>query len=197
MLMRENKIGLVIAMALALVGCAPERGPTPGIEPPTPKLAPIEVAPATESSRAMLEQFYSLHLRNADSGVPGEVLLDSYRPYLSQRLIAGLERARHQRDQAIAAHPDEKPPFVEGDMFSSLFEGPTGFGIGMPLRIDEENLRVPVVFTNVMPGQQPVRWTDYAYMVHEESGWKLDDVVYGGQWEFATQGRLLDSLPQR
>lgn len=195
MSMRAN-IGLSFAMALGLTACAPERGPTPGIEAPIPQLAPAEVAPATESSRAMLERFYTLHLRNADSGVPGEILLDSYRPYLSQRLIGLLERARHQRDQAIAAHPDEKPPFVEGDMFSSLFEGPTGFEIGMPLRIDEENQRVPVVFSNVIPGQQPVRWTDYAYMVHEESGWKLDDLAYGGQWAFATQGRLTDSLPK-
>lgn len=191
------RIGISIAMSLGLASCAPERGPTPGVEAPTAQLAPIEVAPATESSRAMLERFYTAHLRNRDSGVPEELILDGYRPYLSQRLIGMLERARHQRDQAIAAHPDEKPPFVEGDFFSSLFEGPTGFEIGVPVRIDEENQRVPVVFSNVIPGEQPVRWTDYALMVHEESGWKLDDLEYGGQWDFARKGRLSDGLPKR
>lgn len=196
MSMRAN-LGMSIALSLVLASCAADRGPTPGIEAPAPRPALVEVAPATESSRAMLERFYSLHLRNADSGVPGEILLDGYRPYLSQRMIGMLERARHQRDQAMAAHPDEKPPFVDGDLFSSLFEGPTGFEIGMPIRIDEENQRVPVVFSNVIPGQQPVRWTDYALMVHEESGWKFDDLEYGGQWDFATHGRLSDALPQR
>jgi len=187
-------IVLPIVLCLCLTSCAPERGPTPGTEPPMPELTPVEVAPPTESSRAMLEKFYTQHLRNRDSGVPDEYLLDGYRPYISQRLTALLERARQVRDQAIVAHPDEKPPFVEGDLFSSLFEGPTGFEIGMPVRLNDENQRVPVVFSNVIPGQQPVRWTDYAVMVHEESGWKLDDVEYGGQWEFATHGRLSEML---
>ena len=185
-----------MAIALSLCSCEPELGPTPGTEAPTGQLILTKVAPPTESSRMMLESFYTLHLRNRDPGVPDVYLLDGYRPYLSERLIAQLERARERRVAAITAHPDEKPPFVEGDLFSSLFEGPTGFTIGKPIRLDDDHQRLPVVFINVVPGQPPERWTDYAEMVHEESGWKLDDLEYGGQWEFASQGRLSQTLPR-
>jgi hypothetical protein len=187
-------ISLCIALCLGLTACEPERGPRPGVEPPVLPPLPVEVAPPTESSRAMLEKFYTYHLRNQDSGVPDDYRMDLYRPYLSQRLIALMERARRHRAQAIAARPDEKPPFVDGDLFSSLFEGPTGFAIGKPIRLNDDNQRVPIVFSNVVRGEKPVRWTDYAVMVHEETGWKLDDIEYGGQWAFAQQGRLSDAL---
>lgn len=188
------RVTVALAIALGLSSCEPELGPTPGTEAPTGQRILAEVAPPTESSRMMLQAFYIRHLRNGDSGVPGEYFLDDYRPYLSERLIAQLERAREWRDRAIAAHPEEKPPFAEGDLFSSLFEGPTGFTIGKPIRLDDDHQRVPVVFSNVVPGQQPDRWTDYATMVHEETGWKLDDLEYGGRWEFASKGRLSDAL---
>lgn len=191
-MLTRTAIGIVIALSLS--SCEPELGPTPGTEAPTGQLIPAEVAPPTESARMMLEGFYIQHLRNRDSGVPDDYLLDGYRPYLSERLIAQLEKARGVRDRAIVQRPDEKPPFVEGDLFSSLFEGPSGFSIGKPIRQDDDHQRVPVVFSNVVPGQPPERWTDFADMVHEDSGWKLDDLEYGGQWEFASRGRLSEAL---
>jgi hypothetical protein len=33
-------------------------------------------------------------------------------------------------------------------------------------------------------------------MLREDGRWKLDDVEYGGSWDFASRGRLSDSLKQ-
>ena len=36
-------------------------------------------------------------------------------------------------EQEAKAHPDEKPPFVDGCLFASLFEGPKSFEVGTAL----------------------------------------------------------------
>ena len=155
------------------------RGPAPQYEPGTP--AGVAV------------RFYELHQPHAGAGVPDAAQMETYKPLLTRPLIAALERARAERDAAIANAPDEKPPYVEGALFASLFEGYTNV---QPAALASEGWEASVVvcFAYAQGGAR-TEWTDTVVLRKEDGEWRIDDVQYGGQWNFANHGSLRAQLP--
>lgn len=155
------------------------RGPAPQFLPETPTGAAV--------------RFYELHQPYAGAGVPDAAQMEAYKPLLTRPLIAALERARAERDAAMASTPDEKPPFVEGALFASLFEGYTSV---QPVTLATEGWesRVKVCFAYAQGGAR-TEWTDTVVLRKEDGVWRIDDVVYGGQWDFANTGSLRKQLP--
>jgi hypothetical protein len=74
-------------------------------------------------------------------------------------------------------HPGDKPPWVEGDMFSSSFEGFTKFQVAGALALTKARKTIfKVNFEYVEKGQKPVTWTDEVALVQEKGRWVIDDV---------------------
>ena len=42
----------------------------------------------------------------------------------------------------------------------------------------------------------PTRWTDTVYLTKTMAGWRVDDIFYGGSWEYANKSRLGATLRQ-
>ena len=42
--------------------------------------------------------------------------------------------------------------------------------------------------------EKPVTWTDTAVVVSTDKGWRVDDIGYGGTWDFGNKGKLGDTL---
>jgi hypothetical protein len=42
----------------------------------------------------------------------------------------------------------------------------------------------------------PVAWSDTVLVVNTPSGWRVDDIAYGGSWAFGNKGRLSELLKQ-
>jgi hypothetical protein len=88
---------------------------------------------------------------------------------------------------------------LEGDIFSSLFEGATGWKVGA-CQGDATAARCPVTLTHtpmVLPGQKaekPVNWTDTVTVVATPQGWKVDDIAYDAGFAFGNTGRLSGML---
>ena len=77
-----------------------------------------------------------------------------------------------------------------GSLFTSLFEGPTAV---LSAEADPAApTRVAVEMTYV--GQGDARWRDHALMRCENAQWRVDDVEFGGDWDFASDGHLRDAL---
>ncbi|WP_141233523.1 hypothetical protein ABU614_01560 [Lysobacter firmicutimachus] len=148
-----------------------------------------------DSAQAVAEAFYRVHVDIRSGGLPDGEAMQRYRPLLSKRLLGLIAGAARERDAAIAAHPDEKPPFVDGDLFSSLYEGPTGYRIGARTVSgpDRESFEIELSYREP-PSSEVSRWTDRALLLREDGQWKLDDIEYGGQWDFASRGRLSEAL---
>lgn len=125
--------------------------------------------------------------------VPEARALLALEPYLTPSLVAQLRRAQQRRDSAAAASPDEKPPYADGDPFSSLFEGwSTNFVKSTTMRGD--TAYVLMAFTNTE--QKPhVSWSDTLVLVKPAARWQLADIRYGAGWEFGYRGRLSAVLP--
>jgi hypothetical protein len=137
-------------------------------------------------------QFYTMKEAAGISGAPTPKDLTALRPFISDSLARLLARADSLRTADMTRAPDEKPSFVEGDLFSSLFEGPSAFVV-MPALDSTSPVRVPVEFTN--DAQKPkVRWVDTAIVVQQGGKWLLHDIRYGGTWDFGNKGALLTQL---
>ena len=178
--MSLNKVVVVLALLLAspAFAAAARKAPAP---PPSPERT--------------VTGFYAAYVRLHPSGIPGPRVKRGLERFLSQRLNALLTDADRAEAQYAIATKNEVPPLVEGDIFSSLFEGATSSSMGQCLVMEESmTATCTVSLTNTMDGQQDTTWTDTVLMVREGRTWKIDDVRYGGTWPFANKGRMTETL---
>jgi hypothetical protein len=140
---------------------------------------------------AVIGLYRSLGL-NQVRGAPSPEQLASIAPYVSAELQSRLRAARGLHDREQARSPSEKPSYADGDLFTSLFEGPTAFGIvSDTVHNDTHHVVVRFTYDKASP---PVTWTDIAVVKSESGRWVVADVIYGGQWDFASKGTLLHAL---
>lgn len=69
----------------------------------------------------------------------------------------------------------EKPNMIEGDIFTSVFEGSTSHKIES-ISYTESKAEVLVVFTN--SNYEMHTWKEYVLLKKEQGGWKINDVKY-------------------
>lgn len=134
--------------------------------------------------------FYGQLRRQPVTGLPSADIWS--RSYCTTELTAALEAARVRQTAFRHEHPGEKPPWVDGDLFSSLFEGPQDFRLGKAL-FEADCAEVPVHCVHG-DGAGATRWTDWLILRRKAAGWRVDDLRYGGQWDFALRGSLRQGL---
>lgn len=127
-------------------------------------------------------KLYSALVRQKVTGLPTAKQRPSIWPLLTEDLKALLDSAQRKQDAFIQANPDEKPPFIEGDLFSSLFEGAQSFELGQTSLVDRR-AHVPVTFSHTSNGKT-TRWTDEVILAKSGGAWKIWDVRYNAKWDF-------------
>jgi hypothetical protein len=137
-------------------------------------------------------QFYTMRDAIGVQGAPSPKELAALRPFIADTLARGLAFADSVRESDTRRAPDEKPAFVEGDLFSSVFEGATSFRV-MPALSASAPYVVPVEFADER-AKPVVRWVDTAIVIVERGRMVVQDVRYGGTWDFANKGRLLEQF---
>ena len=166
----------------------------PAASAPTPPV----VAPAADAGEpaqgpvAVAMDFLAMHQRFGNSGLPARADMGAYDAFLCPSLAQAVRAAQVRQEVAKAERPDEKPPYVEGDLFSSLFEGPDEFEARDPV-VEGDRARVEIAMS-AGSGDQARRWKDTFELRLDEGIWCVDDVAYGGDWPFANQGRLSSVL---
>jgi hypothetical protein len=146
-----------------------------------------------------VDGFYRANAQLKARGLPNEQQLRVFTPYLSARLLSLLRTAKAREQVCVQTFVGGKPPLLmEGDLFSSLFEGPTGFQVGAA-HVFGERAQVPVHFRYDEVGMKDhVRWTDTILLVRQSGAkrpWLIDDLRYGGNWGFSYgKGTLLSSM---
>ncbi len=117
------------------------------------------------------------------SGLPDKALTRRMAPFVSRGLIAALARAGGEQARCMKQFPGDKPPWIEGNLFNSAtFETPSGYKINAA-KPDGSNRQVLSVTFVDADGRAPA-WTDEYVMVFEHGHWRVDDVVFGGPFEF-------------
>ena len=157
-------------------------------------------APATPESEAMrsatrlVTDFYEMRQRLGRTGLPDENEMKAYRAFLCPTLAAAMDAARVRQKLYIDEHPDDKPPLVEGDLFSSLFEGTEGVTPnGTEVQGDAARVTLSMRYGE---GDQATRWKDVVVLGKDGGSWCIDDVEYRGNWPFANKGKLSTTLAE-
>ena len=150
------------------------------------------VARADSDPAAVVTGFYQTYIKLSPPGLPTAAQQKELAPYLSRRLLGLMDAARAYQEKEAKAHPDEKPPFVDGCLFASLFEGPKTFKVGTAVA-EGQGSKVKVHFT----ADQGVSWDDEVVVVKEDGRYVIDDVVLSGIGQFNPPGRLSTNLQSR
>lgn len=126
------------------------------------------------------------------AGIPDAGGRSRLAPYLSPALNKMLADGA-AAEARFAAKFKNSPPLIEGDLFSSMFEGATAWKLGA-CSTSGTAARCPVAFTYAQPGHPPVTWTDTLLLTNTAAGWRVDDIAYGAGFQFGNTGKLTDTL---
>ena len=147
---------------------------------------------AAQDPAASVTGFYARYVALKVDGLPSPAQQRELAPFLSRRLQKLLDDARaYQRKQA-KAHPDEKPPWADGCLFASLFEGPMTAEVERTEPKAADQWHVVVNFAH-----DEARWQDTVVVTREAGRAVIDDVLLGGAGAFNPPGRLSESLRNR
>lgn len=160
--------------------------------------APCGAEPADPQIAAALNGFYRVHQQSSQDGIPDAALRAKYEPYISPGLSQLLASAEAAEDKYIKANP-QSPPMVEGDLFSPNFEGITSYEAGAcAVKGDAAQCKMRLHYATAHPRLQdmPVDWVDTVALAKAGGGWRVDDIAYGGYWDFGNHGTLQSLLKQ-
>lgn len=143
-----------------------------------------------DAAQAVFDRITALHLSGLPSADQQAQLRDALSPALNQAIDEARAWQQQEIERMAREAPDEKPPMIEGDYFSSLYEGAQGARVATAAT---EGPRSVVSLTRAYQeaGSEPLQWTDRALMIEVDGRWLLDDVEYGGEWAFQAGSRSL------
>ncbi len=158
-------------------------------------------AAAADDPAAAVEAFYAVYapLHVQGGGIPDATERVRYAPVLSPRLNKQLVSAAAAQARLTAKVKNAVPPMLEGDIFSSPFEGASAWKVGA-CQVTGAAARCPVALSYVPPqvpgrkAEKPANWNDTILLVATPQGWKVDDVVYDAGFAFGNTGRLSSML---
>ena len=145
-------------------------------------------ARAGDDAKDVAWRFYrsydSLRQSAGLTGIPDADQLQRLAPFLTLELQALFFAALREQQRCIRQFPGNKPPWIEGDIFSSSFEGFTSFAT-MKSRTAKEGREVPVRFQHG-DGKARAEWSDTLMLRPERGHWRVDDVAYRGNFAFSS-----------
>jgi hypothetical protein len=158
---------------------------------------PASAEPSDAQAMAqMVTGFYQVHQATDQDGIPDASTRAKYAPFISSALEKLLAAGDAAEDRYAKANKDS-PPLVEGDLFSPNFEGISSFKVGACVT-DAKGSHCAVALhyadKHPRPQDKPVDWTDLVYLVNTPAGWRVDDIAYGGNWDFGNHGKLSETL---
>jgi len=149
----------------------------------------------TDRMAAAAIGFYGVYQTfHPSDGIPSAADRSRYAPFLSPSLESLLSAAEAAQARFSKVNKDS-PPLVEGDLFTSMFEGATLVEVGTCTG-DSTKGRCSVRLEHDDKSTKATTWNDTIFLVNTPAGWRVDDIAYGGSWVFGNKGRLTELLKQ-
>lgn len=116
--------------------------------------------------------------------------LAGVRSLVTKEFACLLEAAAQFKHHSSRIAPSDKPPFEEGDLFtSSAFEPPLEFEIGSVQRG-----ATTATVSTIFHAEENVTWQDNLQLRYEDGEWRVSDVQRGGAFEFGNRGSLIQQF---
>ncbi len=139
------------------------------------------------------KDFYTAYMSAPHDGIPDAAARAKLSPFITAQLENLLAAGENAEARFAKRTHNQSPPIIEGDLFTSLFEGASAFKVGA-CKAERGRGRCAVFLTYDDKSGNPVHWTDTAILKHTKKGWRIDDIAYGGHWPFGNKGRLRETL---
>ena len=140
-----------------------------------------------------VKDFFSFYFNEYQYGIPDATRISS----LSKLITPELRQLLLDANSAEKCHAqrvhDTEPPLLEGDLFTSLFEGATDGKIAA-VRVNGSTAEVDVEWIYDVEGEQTLVWQDRFYLASRKGVWLIDDIEHLGKWEFAYHGKISELL---
>lgn len=153
----------------------------------------------THLQEKVISGFYQQHLKTHSPGIPSADELKQLQPFVSQALFKLLSQASETDIKYHAAATDPVPPLVDGDLFTSLFEGASTFKVDS-CESDDAHASCQVRFTykgssgSGGKGDEEEKWKDKLLLVREDKQWRIDDIEFLGSDQSSQREYLTDTL---
>jgi hypothetical protein len=157
---------------------------------------PLAAAAADATPEDAVSGFYRVHQQSTPDGVPDAKLRAKYGPYISPQLDRLLQDGEAAESRFAHDNPGS-PPMVEGDLFSPNFEGITTFkveGCATKAKVAQCKMQLHFATAHPRPQDKPVDWADTVTLVQSDGSWRVDDIAFGGNWDFGNHGTLKGTL---
>ncbi|HUO92519.1 MAG TPA: hypothetical protein VMU22_06335 [Rhizomicrobium sp.] len=146
--------------------------------------------PLANAARGFYDVYMTLH---PSDGIPDAATRAKFAPYITPALERLFAEGHDAEQRYAMATKNQAPPLIEGDPFTPNFEGATSYRLGV-CATDTQGGHCAVTLTYDDRKDKPISWTDTVYLVQTDQGWRVDDIAYGGTWEFGNKGRLTRTL---
>jgi len=151
----------------------------------------------THLQEKVISGFYQQHLKTHSPGIPSADELKQLQPFVSQALFKLLSQASETEIKYHAAATDPVPPLVDGDLFTSLFEGASTFRVDS-CESEDAHASCLVRFSykggNGGKGDEEEKWKDKLLLVREDKQWRIDDIEFLGSDQSSQREYLTDTL---
>lgn len=161
-------------------------------------IALLAVLASTAQARApgpadAVAAFYNWNIKSGTGGAPNPAEQAHIAPLVTSELHCVLSSAWRMMERYRVSYPDEKPPYVEGDLYSSSFEGPAAFEI-LNVKSSGKDRAVAVVRLTVDDVGPPSYWRDRVHVRFENGAWRVADFERNAGFAFGQAGSLLRNL---
>jgi hypothetical protein len=147
---------------------------------------------------AAVKAFYRVYARANVMDIPDAKHRGVWRPVLTDALFGLLVLGDDAETRWAEKNKKEPaPPLYEGDLFTSMVEGSAKFDGAACQTADRQSvctIALHFVDKSKAGKSEIFRWHDKLDLLHTEAGWRVNDLEYGGTWDFGPHGRLTDIL---
>ena len=144
------------------------------------------------SPTKVTRNFYAKYITLKMSGLPTNDQVREISPFVSDKIKDLIAADRRKQVAFLKKHPDEKPPWIEGDLFSSLSEGADSYKVGSARK--SGNTAEVDVHLSYGEGSQSEKWTDTAVLKLIGGRWVIDNILFKGKWQSRSAGSLIKAL---
>ena len=157
----------------------------------------------SQSMMDVVNKFFAAYRTvEVSDGIPDDKVRPKYEPYITPALDQLLIQGHQAEIRYAKATQNDSPPLMEGDVFTSNFEGATSYTVKSCTATGKTgSCKVALIYDDSKsdnrhggPPDKPFGWTDTVYLVLTGNGWRVDDIGYGGSWSFGNKGKLTTAL---
>jgi len=139
---------------------------------------------AKDGAQNFYKQYLGLRATGKVSGILNPGQLAQLGPLLTPQLRSLFSQAFKEQTRCRKLFPEDIPPWVDGDIFTSSAEGFTSF---TPTDSKAQaNARTVSITFNYAEKKSKVQWTDTVSMREVGGVWLVDDVFYRATFAFTS-----------